>query len=57
MLVPALMIFLGVQDPESRRKARSLKRKDAESEKGNGLVDLDYYDDSDLAPSSKRQRV
>ena len=59
-------MFLGVQDPESRRQARHLKRKDAESENSNdlaNLVDLDDDDDdddddeSDSAPPLKRQRL
>ena len=56
----ALTIFLGVQDPESRRQARHLKRKDGESDNGNDLVELDDDDDdggSDSAPPSKRQRL
>lgn len=54
-MVKALTIFLGVQDPESRRKARNMKRKEAESDNGNDLVDLDD-EDSDSARSAKRQR-
>lgn len=53
--VEALTTFLGVQDPESRRKARKMKRKEAECDNGNDLVDLND-EDSDSAPSSKRQR-
>ena len=58
----ALTLFLGVQDPESRRQARHLKRKDGESDNGNDLVDLnddddDDDDDSDSASPSKRQRL
>ena len=57
-IVPALITLLGVQDPESRRKARQLKRKGAESDDGNNLVDLEDFhdDDSDLESLSKRQR-
>lgn len=50
-------MFLGVQDPESRRKARNLKRKDAERNDGNDLVDLEDDDDYDSAPSSKRLKL
>ena len=53
-------MFPGVQDPESRRKARYLKRKDAESDNSNDLVDLDDEDDdndTDSAPPLKRQRL
>lgn len=64
-IVEALTMLLGVQDPESRRKARNLKRKDAENENengnGNGDNQVDLNDDDeydlDLAPSSKRRRV
>ena len=55
VMVEALTIILGVQDPESRRKIRELKRKGVESDNGNDLVDQDD-DDSDSAPSSKHQR-
>lgn len=48
-------MITGVQDPESRRKARNMKRKEAESDNGNDLVDLDD-EDSDSARSAKRQR-
>ncbi len=62
-IVEALTVFLGVQDPESRRQARYLKRKDAKSGKNNDLVDLvdleddDDDNDSDSAPPLKRQRL
>ena len=46
----ALMKFLGVQDPESR-KARKMKHKEAESDYSNDLVNPDDDDDD----SSKRQ--
>ena len=51
----ALSISLGVQDAERRRKGRTLKGKDAESDDGNDVVDL-TADDSDSAPLTKRQR-
>ena len=54
-MVEALTIFLGVQDPESRRKARNMKRKKAESDNSTDLVELND-EDSDSAPSSKRAR-
>ena len=57
-MVEALMKSLGVQDPENR-KARKMKRKEAESDNSDGLVNLDdddADDDDDSAPSSKRQR-
>ncbi len=58
-------MFLGVQDPESRRQARYLKRKDTESDNSNDLVDLvdldddddDDDNDSNSAPPLKRQRL
>ena len=48
-----------MQDPESRRQARKVKRKEAESNYGNDLVDLidDDDDDLDSSLSSKRQRL
>ncbi|CAD6589537.1 MAG: hypothetical protein ASARMPREDX12_004597 [Alectoria sarmentosa] len=51
-------MITGVQDPENR-KARKMKRKEAESDNSDGLVNLDdddADDDDDSAPSSKRQR-
>ncbi len=39
-MAEALMISIGVQDAESRMKARNLKGKVAESDNGNGLVEL-----------------
>lgn len=56
-MVEALTIFLGVQDPESRRKASKLKRKDADSDNGNDLVAVDDDEDSDSTPLFKRQRL
>ncbi|CAF9926573.1 hypothetical protein IMSHALPRED_007000 [Imshaugia aleurites] len=50
-------MITGVQDPESRRKARRLKRQGADDDNGNDLVDLDDDDDSDSAPSSKRRSL
>ena len=52
-MVEALTVSLGVQDAESRRKARLLKRKDAEDDR---VADLDDAN-SDSTPSSKRQRL
>ena len=56
-MVQVLMILLGVQDPESRKQARHLKRKDADGDNGNDLVDLENGDGSDSAPPSKHQRL
>ena len=40
-VVEVLMMFLGVQDPESRKKARNMKRKDAENDIGNDHSRMD----------------
>ena len=40
-MAEALMISIGVQDAKSRRKARKWKGKVAESDNGNGLVELE----------------
>ncbi|KAM0799372.1 hypothetical protein BDR22DRAFT_964025 [Usnea florida] len=47
----------GVQDPESRRRARHLKRKDADGDSSNDLVDLENGDGSNSAPPSKHRRL
>ena len=68
-----LILVPGVQDPESRRQARKLKRKDTERDYGDDLMSLvndddegreeeeeeddDSDDDLDAAPASKRQRL
>ena len=56
-MVQELMTLLGVQDPESRKRARHLKRKDADGDSGNNLVDLEDGDGSDSAPPSKYRRL
>ena len=56
-MVQVLMTLLGVQDPESRKRARHSKRKDADDDSGNGLVDLENGDGSDSAPRSKHRRL
>ena len=56
-MVHVLMTVLGVQDPESRKRARHLKRKDADGDSGNDLVDLENGDGSDLAPPSKHRKL
>ena len=44
-MVEALTRLLGGQDPESRRKARKLKRKGADDDNGTDFVGLDDDDD------------
>ena len=56
-MVQVLMTLLGVQDPESRRRARHLKRKDADGDSGNDLVDLENGEGSNSAPPSKHRRL
>ena len=56
-MIQVLMTLLGVQDPESRKRARHLKRKDADGDGGNDLVDLENGDGSDSAPPSKHRRL
>ena len=56
-MVQVLMTLLGVQDPESRKRARDLKRKDADGDSGNDLVDLENGDGSNSAPLSKHRRL
>lgn len=50
-------MITGVQDPESRKRARHLKRKDADGDSGNDLVDLENGDGSDSAPPSTHRRL
>lgn len=45
--VDVLIFVPGVQDPASRRQARKLKRKDAERDYGDNLVNLVYPLDDD----------
>ena len=56
-MVQALTTLLGVQDPESRKRTRHLKRKDADGDSGNDLVDLENVDGSMSAPPSTYRRL